>query len=119
MWAMLSFTVEWGTSTVGSNARLALRIRVNMSEIGSVIKFLPTGFGHTGNQPVERRMTKRQTRGVELAQVTATASAVSAAIHQPRWAGVARQLGEAHVIAFRFQFSADCGVFLHRRSEEH
>src|SRR5262245_4721411 len=35
--AMLSFNREWGTSTVGKSARCALRIRVNMSEIGSVI----------------------------------------------------------------------------------
>ena len=34
---MLSFILECGISTAGSNARLALRMRVSMSEIGSVI----------------------------------------------------------------------------------
>ena len=35
---MASFTFEWGISTTGSSALLALRMRVNMSAIGSVIQ---------------------------------------------------------------------------------
>jgi len=44
------------------------------------------------------------------------AAAHSATIHEPRWAGVARKLGEAGVIALGFEFGADGGVFLYRLS---
>src|SRR4051794_9688417 len=113
MCAMLSFILECGISTAGSNARCALRIRVNMSEIGSIIK-LPTRLRHTRNQSVQRRFAERQTRTTELAPITAAASAERAAIHQAGWARVARQLRQSDVVAFRFQFGADRGVFLHR-----
>src|ERR1035441_9864203 len=53
MFARLSFIRECGISTAGSNARPALRMRVNMSEIGSVIN-LPAGFHYAGNQTVQR-----------------------------------------------------------------
>src|ERR1017187_5409619 len=46
--------------------------------------------------------------------MTVAASAHRAAIHQPRRAGVAWQLGEAGVIAPGLQFRAHRGVFLHR-----
>ena len=36
---MLSFMPECGTSTIGNNAWLALRMRVNMSEMGSFTKW--------------------------------------------------------------------------------
>src|SRR5215469_4133035 len=79
IWAMLSFIFECGISTAGSNARCALRIRVNMSEIGSIIK-LPARFGHTGDQAVQRGFAKRQTRTAELAPIAAAASAERTAV---------------------------------------
>src|SRR5881397_2279762 len=103
MWAMLSVTLEWGNSTVGSRAALALRIRVNISEMGSVI-VLPTGFGDARNQTIERRFAKRHARAIELAQITVTPPAHGAAVHEPRRTRVARQLGQGGVIAFGLQF---------------
>src|SRR5581483_1662330 len=111
--AMLSFILECGTSTAGSNARCALRIRVNMSEIGSII-ILPARLRHTGNQTIQRRFAERQPRAAELPPVTPAASAHGATVHQPRWARVARQLREARVITLRLQFGAERGVFFHR-----
>src|ERR1051325_1401320 len=112
MCAMLSFILECGISTAGNSARCALRIRVNMSEIGSIIK-LPACLRHTGNQSVQRGFAERQTRTTELAPITAAASAERTAIDQTRWAGVTRQFRQTGVIAFRFQFSAERGVFFH------
>src|SRR3989454_11787157 len=113
MLAMLSLILECATSTSGSNARLALRRRVSMSEIGSVIA-LPTGFGYAGNQPGQRHFTERQPRAAELAEVTMPAAADLAAVHQAHRAGVFRQLRQPRVVAFSFQFSAQRGVFLRR-----
>src|SRR5690242_3849551 len=130
---------ECGTSTVGRCAAPALRMRVNISEIGSLIvcyqlssfvsppsplwerqqariKILPTGLRHAGNQPVQRRFTKGQARHAKLAPVAATATAHRAAVYQTRWAGVARQLCQAGVIALCLQFGTQRGVFLHRFS---
>src|ERR1017187_3186520 len=115
MFARLSFIRECGISTVGSNARPALRMRVNMSEIGSVIK-LPAGFHNAGDQTVQRGLPEGEARRGELAQITAPAAAGRAAVHQPRWAGVARQLRETGVVAPGLQFRADRGVFFYRFS---
>src|SRR5437868_1046630 len=102
---MLSLVLECGTSTVGNNARLALRMRVNMSEIGSVISKsflgLPTGFRDARDQSVQRGFAEREARTIELAQVTMAAAAGGAAIHQTHWARVTRQFRQAGVIAFR------------------
>src|ERR1017187_6463422 len=128
---------ECGSSTVGNCAAPALRMRVNMSEIGSLIlsfqlsscvsapaqlrnrqpariKFSPTGLRHPGNQPVQRRLAERQARHTELAPIATTTAAHRAAVHHARWTGVARQLRQTGVIAFRLQFGADRGVFFHR-----
>ncbi len=68
---MLSFILECGNSTVGSNAACALRIRVSMSEIGSVIIF-----------SCPRRLPKRRARELliyQLAFVTPGINPFSAA----------------------------------------
>src|SRR3989442_7924344 len=111
--AMLSLSFECGISTVGSSARWALRIRVNMSEIGSVIK-LPTGFGDARNQAIQRRFAKRQARAGELAQITMAPATDRAAVDHARRTGIAWQLRERGIVLLRLQFSANGGVFLHR-----
>src|SRR6185369_8240179 len=111
---MLSFILECGTTTVGSSARCALRMRVSMSEIGSVI-VLPTGFGYTGNQAIEGGFAKRQTRTGKFAQITVASAAHGAAVDQTGRAGVARQFGQPGVIAFGFEFRAQSRVFFDRR----
>src|SRR5258708_17312723 len=113
MWAMLSFILECGISTAGNCTRLALRMRVSMSEMVSVIK-LPTGLGHAGDQPVQRGLAESQPRAIELAQIAAAAAAHRAPIHHSGRAGVAREFGETGVIALGLQFRAQGGVFLDR-----
>src|SRR6266511_4049423 len=100
MLAMLSFILECETSTSGTNARFALRMRVSMSEIGSVIS-LPTGFGHAGNQTIQRHFAEGQARAAEFPDERVAATADSAAIHHAHRAGIARQLGEARIVALR------------------
>src|ERR1035437_7683930 len=114
MAATLSFTRECGISTVGSNARPAFRMRVNISAIGSIIKKSPTGLHHARNQTIERGFAERQAGSAELAQVTATAAGHRATIDEPRWTGVARELRQTGVIAFGLQFRPDRGVLLDR-----
>src|ERR1041385_5560785 len=113
MWPMLSLTLECGNSTVGSKAALALRIRVNISEMGSVI-ILPTGFGDAWNRSVEGRFAEGHARAIELAQVAVTSPAHGAAVHESCWTRVARQFGQGGVIALRFEFRPQRGEFLHR-----
>src|SRR5437763_1324496 len=113
MCAMLSFILECGISTAGSNARCALRIRVNMSEIGSIIK-LPARLRHTRDQSIQCGFAEGQPRAAKLPPIAAAASAERAAVDHARRARVTRQLRQAGVIAFRLQFSAERGVFLHR-----
>src|SRR5205807_7387623 len=111
---MLSFILEWPSSMDGNKAWWALRIRVNISEMGSVIN-LPTGFSHTGNQPVQGGLAESQTRITELAHKAMTPSAHGAAIDQARRARIARQFRQALVIFAGLQLRAHRGVFLDRR----
>src|ERR1051326_3412471 len=111
--AMLSFMRECGSWSEGNNARWALRIRVNMSEIGSVIA-LPACFGHSWNQPVQRGFAKGQARETEFAQKTVAASAHRTTIDQTAGAGVTRELGQAGIVFLRLQFRANGGILFHR-----
>src|SRR5688572_23540126 len=112
--AMLSLSFEWFTSTSVSNALFALRRRVNMSAIGSLI--LPARFGYTWDQPVQRAFTEGQTRAGKFADVGVATAAHRAAVHQAGGASVARQLRQGGVVLFLLLFGAARGVFLHRLS---
>ena len=59
---MLSFILECGNSTAGNCTRLALRIRVNMSEIVSVINFYQLALVTPGISPFNApsRKVKRE-----------------------------------------------------------
>src|SRR5258708_6070368 len=57
---MPTFSCEAGMSTVGRSIATALRIRVSMSAIGSVIIKSPACLLHAGNQPVESHVAKTQ-----------------------------------------------------------
>src|SRR5258708_5466595 len=98
---------------VGSNARLALRIRASMSEIGSFIK-LPTGFGHARNQAVKGAFAESHAGAGELAEVSVTPSAHRAAVHHSDRAGIAWKLGQAGIIALGLEFGAQGGVLFDR-----
>src|SRR5207249_6293223 len=114
--AMLSFILECETSTSGTNARLALRMRVSMSEIGSVIS-LPTGFGHAGNQTIQRHFAEGQARASEFPEEPVAATAAGAAIDHADRAGIAWQFRQRLAVALRFHLGShrrdllDCLIF--------
>src|SRR5436190_18319875 len=103
--AMLSFIRECETSTSGTNARLALRMRVSMSEIGSLIS-LPTGFGYSRNQTIQRHFAEGQARAAEFPDERVAPAADGAAIDHAGRAGIARQLCQRRVVALRLQFGS-------------
>src|SRR5271169_3941749 len=111
--AMLSLILECGSSMAGSSARLALRIRVSMSEIGSFIG-LPTGFGYARNQPVKGALAEGHPRAAELAQIAVTASAHRAPVDHSRGPRIPRQFSQTRVVALGLQLGPNRGVFLDR-----
>src|SRR6266511_908551 len=112
--AMLSFTLEWASSTSGNNAWLAFRMRVSMSEIGSVID-LPTGLGDAGNEPGQCHFAESQPGAAELPDEAMPAATDLAAVHQPDRTGILRQSRQRRVIALGFEFGAQSGVLLDHR----
>src|ERR1035441_10753751 len=103
---MLSLILECGSSTGGSSARLALRIRVNKSEIGSFIR-LPTGFGHARDQPVKSAFAESHARAAELAQIAMSAPAHRAPVDQSRRPRISRELGQTRIVALGLQFRSE------------
>src|SRR5579871_449068 len=88
MRAISVFNLEAGTSTFGWRAWIALRTRVSMSAMGSVIIFLllrllPAGLDHSGNFAVQGELPETQPADAELAQIAARPSAPPAAVPVP------------------------------------
>src|SRR3990172_11368330 len=81
-------------STRRCPARQALRIRVSMSETGSVMLIVsgdvlsPTGLAHPGDFPLEREFAEADTTQAELAEIRPRAPAALAAVVLPH-----RELG--------------------------
>src|SRR5581483_5234312 len=111
--AMLSLSLEWGTLTRGSNALLALRMRVSMSEMGSFIG-LPTGLGDAWDQPGQRGFAEGHSRAAELAQIAMAPAAHRATVHHSGRAGVARELRQPRIVLLRLEFRPQSGVLLDR-----
>src|ERR1017187_9943999 len=114
MRAISVFSLEAGTSTLGWRARMALRTRVSMSAIGSLVipalqLFLwlsPARLRDAGDFPVQRQLAEAQTADAEFAQKSARPSAAPAAVAvfavvQP-W-----RFGEARL--FQFQIFGSLG----------
>src|ERR1022692_2564276 len=88
MRAISVFSLEAGTSTLGWRARMALRTRVSMSAIGSLVipalqLFLwlsPARLRDAGDFPVQRQLAEAQPADAELAQKRARPSAEPAAV---------------------------------------
>src|SRR4051794_14934718 len=85
MRAISAFSLEAGTSTFGWRAWIALRTRVSMSAIGSLVivlllHFLPASLGHTRNLAIEGELAEAEAANSELAQKCAGPSAAPAAI---------------------------------------
>src|SRR5437868_4328812 len=77
--ASSSLSLEAGIATLVLRAVIALRIRLSISAIGSVIfspkidiRFLPAGLDDAGDIPAQRQTAEAKTAHVELAHIRAT-----------------------------------------------
>src|SRR5262249_13042088 len=92
IWASPSFRREWGISTRGCPARSALRIRVSMSAIGSVMLIsgsvlfagdphgLPARFDDPRDHSLQGQLPEADSAQAELAQIPSRSPAVPAAV---------------------------------------
>src|SRR5579862_2834483 len=113
---MSFFSRDAGTSTLGWRAASALRMRVNMSAIGSVVVIpklscLPRSFDHAGNFARQRQLPKTDPAQFELADIAPRPPAAETAVAMP--AGQLRRLfelrlGESFVSC---DFGCRCHVF--------
>src|SRR5215472_7113571 len=79
--AIFVLSLEAGTSTFSCSARLALRIRVSRSAIGSLIMvspLLPARLDHARHLAPERQLAEADPAHLELPEVSARASAQAA-----------------------------------------
>src|SRR5579863_3752032 len=106
MRAISAFSLEAGTSTFGWRAWIALRTRVSMSAMGSLVIvllllnasplsaadvggawdahfFLPARLRHARNLTVQRELAEAQTADAEFAQKSARPSTSPAAVTMP------------------------------------
>src|SRR6476660_7858114 len=95
MRAISVFSLEAGTSTFGWRAWIALRTRVSMSAIGSLVivlllPFLPASLGHTRNLAIQGELAEAEAANSELAQKRARPSTTPAAVPV-----ASRQLGNS------------------------
>src|SRR5438309_2145167 len=73
--AIRSLSFDDGMSTFSCSARLALRMRVRKSAIGSLSMGLPARLDHAGHLALERELAEADAARLELAQVPAGAVA--------------------------------------------
>src|ERR1700691_2849504 len=90
MRAISILSLEDGTSTLGWRADCALRIRVSMSAIGSVVAMfysgllsLPAGLDHAGNLARQCELAETDPAQIELADVASGTAATKASVAQP------------------------------------
>src|SRR3989344_2042930 len=83
--AMAYFTLEEGNSTNSRRTEMALRSRVSMSEIGSVIiGVLPAGLGHARDLAAVGELAEADAAEAEDAHEGAFAPATPAPVHDAR-----------------------------------
>src|SRR5271155_1352314 len=80
---MLTLTLEEGISTCDRSTRTALRTRVSMSAIGSVITALPTRFLRAGDYSLVAQLAEADPAQLELAVDRARPAAQGAAVLEP------------------------------------
>src|SRR5947209_2265232 len=87
MRAISALSLDAGTSTFGWRATMALRTRVSMSAIGSLVmlydSFLPTGLDDAGDLAIQGELPEAETANAEFAEEAARPSAAPAAIAVP------------------------------------
>src|SRR3982750_343897 len=91
---MARFTFDAGTWTLTFSVACALRMRVNMSAMGSLMLIsclLPARLDHSGNLAAHGDLADLVPREAELAESAAGAARHGAAVAKPHRRGVARQ----------------------------
>src|SRR5450432_3225500 len=127
---MATFSFEEGINTEFFSTTCALRMRVNMSAIGSLMLILytslPARLGDARHVAAHRDFAQLVAPQTELAISAARAAGEFAAVAQPRRIGVARQLlklqtrlithlfGLRLIVDDRVQLGALLGEFLHQ-----
>src|SRR6185436_14075978 len=88
------FTFDAGTMTLTFSVAWALRMRVSMSAMGSLMLMaspLPAGLDHSGDLAAHGDLADLVAREPELAEGPARAAGHRAAVAKPHGRGVARQ----------------------------
>src|SRR5258708_3593520 len=85
MRAISALSFDAGTSTFGCRAAMALRTRVSISAIGSLVTypvppFLPARLDHAGHFTIQRQLPEAQPANSELAQERARTAAAPATV---------------------------------------
>src|SRR5689334_13778085 len=126
---MARFTFDAGTFTLTFSVACALRMRVSMSAMGSLMlmfSLLPARLDHAGDLAAHRDLADLVAREAEFAECAAGTSRDGAAVAQPHGgciAGHRLQLGAGLVAGIvgglrvaqdREQLLAALGEFLHR-----
>src|SRR6185503_17901310 len=91
---MALFTFDAGTMTLTFSVACALRMRVSMSAMGSLMLMswlLPARLDHSGDLAAHRDLADLVAREAELAERAPRAPGHAAAVAQPHGRGVARQ----------------------------
>src|SRR3954469_3250970 len=89
---MALFTFDAGTNTLTFSVACALRMRVNMSAMGSlmlIVLLLPARLDHAGDLAAHRDLADLVAREAELAERAARAAGHGAAVAQPHGRRVA------------------------------
>src|SRR6185503_9861133 len=96
---MAIFTLDEGIATVARSISCALRMRVSMSAMGSVMlmrHLSPARLDDAGDLPAHRVLAQLVAAQAEFAVVAARTTGQRAAVAQPRLVGVPRQLLQLH-----------------------
>src|SRR5512137_1786459 len=96
---MATLTFDDGIATSGFSTRCALRMRVSMSAMGSLMLMcvprLPAGLGQAWDVTAHRGLTDLGAREPELAERATRPARQRAAVAQARRTGIARQCLQA------------------------
>src|SRR6187399_1323718 len=127
---MARFTFDAGTTTLTFSVACALRMRVSMSAMGSlmlIVRLLPARLDHAGDLAAHRDLADLVAREAELAERAARAAGDGAAIAQAHGRRIARQglqlrarfvaslVGGLRVLDDREQLLALLGVLFRQR----
>src|SRR5580704_639340 len=78
------------------------------------LQVLPTGFRDSRDHPLGSKFTKRDSGETKATDEPTSPAALLTTIDETSRTGISRELGKTFVVVFRFQRSANRGIFFHR-----